>query len=559
MKILRSVPVRAAAAAVLLALAGSAAQEAAPANVVAEIAAQIEKARDLLREDGKWAEALNLLAPLLSRLLSVPEAKQRIELSAEVFLLRGIASAGLGDEPAALREFRSLYALSPEVVRAAAKNVFDQKVLPLLRRAERESRGEETGTFLAIVTDPPGATVSINGREIGEAPVLFQASGPGTVAVEVKKAGYQSVKEDMVIGPAGTRRELRLVPVSFSVLARSIPTGARILLDGVDTGKVTEAEIPDLGPGPHRLRLELPGYRGWEGVIEATSENPRAEAETRLLASAYVSEAVWGGLESTLFKSPTAISRGPGNGFVVADASDAVLKVLDDEGRLVGGADPGTIAELGLGGVSGLAVARSGRFLLSDPENHVVYLLNPNGMLSSRWGSFGSGPGEFNTPAGLAVDGEDRVYIADSGNDRVQVRSMEGIPIQTWGGFQNPRGVAVSGDRVYVLDARKVQVFSLAGALQSAWEPKDPEGESLTGATALAVDEDGCVFLADPKSHRILKYDPAGGLVCAWGAPGTEAGELGRPCGLCLDGKGRVFVAENENYRIQIFRVEKQS
>ncbi len=563
MRILRFFPGRAALALLLLAAAGSGvAQEAVQIDPVSDIAAQIEAIRDLLREEGKWAEALNRLNPLLARLLSVPEAGKRIELSAEVFLLRGIASVGLGDEPAAFREFQSLYALGPEIARAAAKNVFDPKILPLLKRAERESLGQESGYFLAVVSDPVGAAVSVNGREIGETPVLFQATGPGTVLVEVKLAGFQPVREEAELKPGGTRREYALVPMDFSLRVRSIPTGARVLLDGEDTGKTTEAEIEGLSPGPHKIRLELPAYRPWEGVIEATKENPRVELERRLISSSYFSEEIWGGLESTLFKSPTILIPGLDGGYIVADASEGWIKVLDGEGRLVGGPDPGTMSEHGLAGINGLAVDRKGRFLVSDPENHVVFLLQPDGRLAARWGSFGSGPGELNTPAGLAVDDDESVYIADTGNDRLQIRSADGIPLATWGGqaggpvsFQSPRAVAIRGNRIYVLDSRRIQIFDKDGTLQAAWEPKGPEGESLSGLSALTVDDDDCVFLADPGGNRVLKFDPAGEFVCAWGAPGIEAGELGVPCGLCLDGRGRICVVERENHRIQIFRV----
>jgi len=563
MRIPRAASLRTALALALLAGAGFAlAQETVPANAAAEIASQLEKVRDLLREEGKWTEALNLLTPLLARLISIADEKQRITLSADVFLLRGIAMAGLGDTQAALREFRSLYALGPEIARAAVKNVFDSKVRPLLKQAERESRGEETGFFLAVVTDPAGAKVSVNGGEIGETPVLYQATGAEKVVVEVEKSGYRKVREEVEIASGGTRREYALVAEEMAVRVRSIPSGAKVILDGRDTGKTTEAELSGLTPGTHVLRLELQDCRPWEGALEIKAAEPRIEVERKLYVSVYTPETAWGGLESSLLKAPTALAQGPGGGFVVADASDVKVKVLNAEGRIVGGPDVATIAELGIIQIGGLAVTRNGRFLLSDSENHSVFLLNPDGRMVSRWGAFGSGPGDFNSPAGLALDENEEVYIADLGNDRIQIRSLEGIPLRTWGGpgttgpvsFQGPRGLAVRDGKIYVLDSRRVHVFAKDGAPQASWEPRGPDGAPLIGAAALAVDAEGCVFLADPKGNRILKYDPAGEFVCAWGGPGIEMEELSRPCGLCIDSAGRIAVVETDNHRIQIFR-----
>lgn len=558
----RSFPARAALALLLLASAGSlAARPAGQEDAAAEIVARIDRVRDLLREEGKWAEALNLLTPLLAQLISVPDTGRRIELSAEVFLLRGIASAGLGDEAAALREFRSLYALGPEASKPAVKNIFDPKILPLLKRIERESQGEEAGYFLAVVSDPAGAKVWINGREVGETPVLFQADGPGKVLVELRKSGYQAVREETDIKPGGTRREYPLVPVALSILARSLPPGAKILLDGEDTGRVTEAEISGLSPGPHKLRLELPAYRAWEGAVELTPERPRVEVEPRLFPSAYLWETTWGGWESTLLKSPSAICPGPGGTLVVVDASEQRIHVFDEEGRRIGGPEAGNLVELGLGGINGLAVDATGRILLSDPENHAVFLLRADGRLLARWGSYGAGPGELNTPAGLAVDEEERVYIADSGNDRIQIRTLEGIPAGTWGGesgdgvsFQSPRAIAVRGGRIYVLDLRQVHVLDKDGILQSAWEPRGPDGETLSGTAGVTVDDDGCVYVSDSGRNRIVKYDPAGEFVCTWGAAGTEAGEMDKPVALCLDVRERIVVADSGNHRLQLFR-----
>jgi hypothetical protein len=61
------------------------------------------------------------------------------------------------------------------------------------------------------------------------------------------------------------------------------------------------------------------------------------------------------------------------------------------------------------------------RFRLGDPFDRPVGASRPVGRLLLFVGSGGSGPGEFLLPAGLYVDNNDRIYVADQGNSRVQV------------------------------------------------------------------------------------------------------------------------------------------
>ena len=46
------------------------------------------------------------------------------------------------------------------------------------------------------------------------------------------------------------------------------------------------------------------------------------------------------------------------------------------------------------------------------------------------WGSLGSGPGQFDTPHGIAVSPDDEIYVADRGNRRIQVFEPDGTYIR---------------------------------------------------------------------------------------------------------------------------------
>ncbi|MCH2266807.1 MAG: hypothetical protein MK515_10135, partial [SAR324 cluster bacterium] len=51
----------------------------------------------------------------------------------------------------------------------------------------------------------------------------------------------------------------------------------------------------------------------------------------------------------------------------------------------------------------------------------------------AQWGSQGSDSGEFERPIGIAVDGDDFVYVSDTGNQRIQKFTAQGKFVLRWG------------------------------------------------------------------------------------------------------------------------------
>ncbi len=99
---------------------------------------------------------------------------------------------------------------------------------------------------------------------------------------------------------------------------------------------------------------------------------------------------------------------------------------------------------------TGVAVDSSGNVYVADLSNNRIQKFNLSGALITKWGSSGSGDGQFGTPHGVAVDSSDNVYVAETLNHRIQKFDSSGSFITKWdssglgdGQFGGPTGVAV--------------------------------------------------------------------------------------------------------------------
>ena len=166
---------------------------------------------------------------------------------------------------------------------------------------------------------------------------------------------------------------------------------------------------------------------------------------------------------------PIAVALGPDGRLYVIDAGPARIAVFDRDGRFLAdwggaGGDAGQFRFRRPGQCrdappedcapddgGGVAVDGQGRVYIADYGNNRVQVFSPEGHVLAVWGREGGGPGEFRLPQGIAVDGRGHVYVSDGGNDRVQEFDDAGRFLTQWGGQGKGEGQFVTtrraGDR----------------------------------------------------------------------------------------------------------------
>lgn len=164
----------------------------------------------------------------------------------------------------------------------------------------------------------------------------------------------------------------------------------------------------------------------------------------------------------------------------------------------------------------------------------------------------------FNKPWGVASNGEDKVYVADSDGPAVIVFDMKENTVKELGGeqyegmFQAPMDIDIdSAGNLYVSDSKKKMVFVFTSDEKPLKTIGGPEMKNPSGIT---VDRRlNRLYVANPREHNILAYDLAtGNLILNIGKRGDGDGEFNFPTDVAVDSKGNIIVADSMNARVQI-------
>ena len=291
-----------------------------------------------------------------------------------------------------------------------------------------------------------------------------------------------------------------------------------------------------------------------------------------------------------------------GNGRVRRIASTSVVSTVAGNGTIgfadgTGGPDGGAEFD----GPSGVVVDGSGNVFVADFNNNRIRKIDASGNVTTVAGTgqagFVDGPGgpdggaQFDTPFGVALDDQGRIYVADSVNDRVRRIDASGN-VSTLGGngapgfadgspaapataeFFNPSGVAVDpAGNVLVADTsnNRIRRVSTQGTVETvagngvaafADGSGGPDGgASFSAPLSVVADAMGNVLVADTGNNRIRRIDASGAVttlagngVAGWsdGSGGPDGGaEFKQPNGVAIDTAGNVYVADTGNNRVR--------
>lgn len=206
----------------------------------------------------------------------------------------------------------------------------------------------------------------------------------------------------------------------------------------------------------------------------------------------------------------------------------------------------------------GAAVTKDTLYVVDSDTDQVVMYALPGGKYKGRFGAkaggfFGGDDQALDGPRGIAVH-EGVVYVADTGNKRIQMFGVNGVFIHTLalhakgngeGGRELPwqlkKAVDVGLDeagRIYVLDSddNLVKVYDPSGLYLRSFS-------DVGSPVALAVAEDG-VYVADEQKQVVSKFDFDGKLAFPFGSKGEGKSQTKRLSGLAVEKGQQVYIGD---------------
>ena len=216
----------------------------------------------------------------------------------------------------------------------------------------------------------------------------------------------------------------------------------------------------------------------------------------------------------------------------------------------------------------GIAVSSMDRIYVSDLTNNSIQIFNSIGQYVGQFGAEfggigGNKDGQLSSPAGIAIDSNDNIYVADSNNSRVQIFTSDGTYLDQFGAFgigngefREPVDIAInSTGHIYVADRIRniISIFSNDGTYQSHFGGDGGGDYEFRNLRSITIDSSDNLYVSDTANHRISIFSNDGTYQRHLGSHGTGDGQFDRPNGIAIDSSDNIYVSDTNNDRVQIF------
>ena len=266
----------------------------------------------------------------------------------------------------------------------------------------------------------------------------------------------------------------------------------------------------------------------------------------------------------TQFRWPVAMAFDSQEHLYVTDEQNQRVTVFDRDGQFLrkwgtpGRGDGEFNGPAGVAAGPGPSCESHGPIYVVDQHNARVQKFTSDGDYVGQWGSFGSGPGQFNLPWGAATDAVGNVYVADWRNDRIQKFTAEGEFLAAFGApgygegqFQRPTQVVVDDEGyIYVSDwgNERVQILDSEGRFQVLLR-----GEATVSKWAQEYFDVNPEEAAERYQSNLTPPLPPHLNTPYHISSQTEPYFWG-PVAVSLDREGRLYVVETNRHRFQVYQ-----
>lgn len=271
--------------------------------------------------------------------------------------------------------------------------------------------------------------------------------------------------------------------------------------------------------------------------------------------------------EKLELRKPYGVTTDSRGRIYAADTEMKMVFVIDAINKVVETRESSSRAPLSL--PVGLAVDAADRLFVSDADLHTITCFGTDGKPVANFGT-----NVLSRPGGIALDKQrNRLYVVDVKKEKIfvfdtntfEVRSEIGGPSKPGkrekGKFTGPTNIAVGNDgNLYVADTgnQRIEILDSNGLFIRAFGAQGDRPGEFIRPKGIAVDSEGHIYVADAEFNNFQILTKEGQPLLAVGTLGTRSGEFALVAGIHVDAKDRIYTSEMLRGRIQVFQYLSQ-
>ncbi len=212
----------------------------------------------------------------------------------------------------------------------------------------------------------------------------------------------------------------------------------------------------------------------------------------------------------------------------------------------------------------GVATDAQDNIYVTDSRSGRIFVFDAEGKFRRFIGSIAKNEGFFKRATGIAIDKQQgELFVADTLRDKIFVMDLQGHVLREFGRpgsgpgeFNFPTELVLQGSELLIVDAMnfRVQILDRQGRFLGQFGERGADMGTLFRPKGIAVDSEGDIYLVDALLEAVQVFGRNGTLLYTFGKTGGGPGEMQLPSGLWINASDRIYVADSYNQRVQIFQ-----
>jgi DNA-binding beta-propeller fold protein YncE len=210
-------------------------------------------------------------------------------------------------------------------------------------------------------------------------------------------------------------------------------------------------------------------------------------------------------------------------------------------------------------------VTKVGNYIYVTDTNHQqVQVFDSSGKFAFKFGSKGTGNGQFQFPYGITGDSKGNIYVADLYNGKISIFTKDGKFIKYFTDdsknanfFTTPAGLRIYNNILYVTDIKSnsVREYNMSGKMLLQLTTASSKSDTLNAPNAVTIDADKNIYVSDTGNQRLVMYDKNGKFIriINGSKDGKGTSKFVNPRGVGVQPDGTVLMVDNMTHFVYGF------